>query len=159
MDRDHVLLAVQAWFTAQGYHLAPAGHAQVDLCAQRAAEEWQVALHGDQTAPMDYLRAFEAGMSQLVAASQVEGAPTGALALAVAFGSTQRGESLSYRRALKKYTSSTVFADLNIHLLLVGDDQTVQPIPPDEVNAFLRGLDGYVRVGRKQSPSEQSHQN
>jgi len=45
---------------------------------------------------------------------------------------------------LKKYSNSIVFTDLNIHLLLVRDDCSVEHLTPEAVNPFLRNLNRYL---------------
>jgi hypothetical protein len=102
-----------------------------------------VAGRGDQPQPPDYIRAFDAAMDELIAHAGAAAEPP-VLGLALAFGSTERGEEASFRRVLKKYTRSVVFTDQNIHLLLVKDDGFVWEIPPEQVNAFLANLNQYI---------------
>jgi hypothetical protein len=96
---------------------------------------------------MAYLKQFEAAMGLLVDTQAKSDSPL-KLGLALAFNSTQRGETRSYRRALKKYTSSVVFTDLNIHLLFVRDDASVEVLPPEAINPFLRDLNRWI-AGQK----------
>ena len=117
---------------------------------QAAAQPWAqepnrfVTSLGDHSAPEAYIRAFDGAMDVLVAyAGSVEFIPQ--LGLALAFSSTERREDTSYRRVMKKYTRSVVFEDLQIHLLLVRDDGSVEVIPPGKVNAFLGDLNRYIQ--------------
>ena len=103
---------------------------------------------GDYPRPEDYILRFDAAMDELISYSQTApGFPQ--LGLAVAFSSTERRSDHSYRRVLKKYTRSIVFADLHIHLLLVREDQSLEVIMPGEVNAFLKNLNPYIQAKLK----------
>lgn len=104
-----------------------------------------VAARGDQPQPPDYIRAFDAAMDELIAHAGASAQPP-VLGLALAFSSTERGAEASFRRVLKKYTRSVVFADLGVHLLLVRDDGFVWEIPPAQVNAFLANLNQFIAV-------------
>jgi hypothetical protein len=70
------------------------------------------------------------------------------LGIALGFASTAGGEETSYRRALKKYSNSVVFEDLELSLFLVQDPQRVIVLRPAEVNAFLRDLNTWI-AGQK----------
>lgn len=129
MDKDAVMKAVGEWVEGG---------------------DWFVAGRGDQPEPDDYILAFEETMGELVEHAGGD-APKEKLGLALAFSSTNRGEDASYRRAMKKYTNSTVFVDLNIHLLLVRDDDSVLYISAERVNEFLEDLNSYVAGMKKQS--------
>lgn len=106
-------------------------------------EDWHVVGCEDQPEADAYIVAFEAAMGDLVAYSRGE-QPKSNLTLALPFSSTTRGEKTSYRKVMKKYTRSTVFIDLNIHLLLVRDDASVLYISAEKVNQFLEDLNPYV---------------
>ena len=127
MNKEEVLQAVADW--AEGV-------------------EWYVVVCEDRSQPDDYIIGFEEAMGELVEYSK-QAAPKKNLALAVPFSSSTRGEKRSYRRALKKYTRSTVFLDLNIHLMLVRDDASVLYISADNINAFLEDLNHYIAQGNR----------
>jgi hypothetical protein len=66
-------------------------------------------------------------------------------AIAIPFSRTERGERLSYRSILPKYSRSIAFETLNIHLLLVRDDGSVQTIVPGEIRKFLASVSPQIR--------------
>jgi hypothetical protein len=142
MTPSELTAALQSWAAAQNLTLTESGNL---LYAE--PDGWRIALAPDVPDEMDYLKQFEQAMGLLVAA-QAETESQLNLGLALAFSSTQRGETLSYRRALKKYSSSVVFTDLNIHLLFVRDDASVEVLPPEAINPFLRDLNRWI-AGQK----------
>jgi hypothetical protein len=94
-----------------------------------------------------HIRAFEDAMDELVVLGA--GQPAPALGLALPFEPVERGESASYRRALKKYTNSVVFENIHLALLLVRAGQPLEVIAPDAVNAFLAGLNAHIAAFKK----------
>ena len=126
-----------------------------------AAQDWanaapnrRVIAIGAQSGPEDHIRAFEAGMDQLMAVAVDE--PGVSLALALPFDAVERGEANSYRRALKKYTRSVVFENIQLWLLLVRAGLPVEPVAPHEVNAFLAGLNAHVAAFKRASITERN---
>ena len=116
--------------------------AAVKVWAERP--DWYVYSLGDWPTPDDYIRAFAVAMDVLVAYSQgTEGDKQ--LGLGLAFASTEAGAACSYRRVLKKYSRSPIFADLQIHLLLVLEDDSVMHLLPEQVNPFLIDLNRYIK--------------
>jgi hypothetical protein len=121
---------------------------------QAAVQKWEnevfngkaVAL-GAQADLAGHIRAFEAGMSALVAARAADAGPT--LGLALPFGPVERGAVESYRRALKKYTNSTVWEDLRLHLLLVREDGMFEVIAPEMIHDLLAGLDRHIAAYKR----------
>jgi len=66
-------------------------------------------------------------------------------AICIPFSRTERGEKLSYRLILKKYSKSLVFELLNIHIILVRDDESIEIIYPQKVCSFLNTIDPEIR--------------
>jgi hypothetical protein len=105
-------------------------------------KRWTLALCPDAADAAGYLLAFERGMQALIEAAASDASHQ--LGMALAFGSTECRQPISYRRALKKYSNSIVFEDLGIHLLLARSEKRVMMLPPEEVTAFLQGLDRWI---------------
>jgi len=49
-------------------------------------------------------------------------------------------KKLSYRLILKKYSKSIIFEMLNIHLILIRDDESVEIISPKNIIKFLTSI-------------------
>jgi hypothetical protein len=145
MDAGELRLALLAHFA--GFSESPDAQTRLDLVLARGAERWGLALCADQPDVMSYLGAFEAAMRQVIDARQLQQVDL-QLGIALGFASTAGGESASYRRALKKYSNSVVFEDLELSLFLVQDPQRVIVLRPAEVNAFLRDLNTRI-AGQK----------
>lgn len=67
-------------------------------------------------------------------------------AIGIPFSRTERGEKLSYRLILNKYSKSVIFEVLNIHIILVRDDESVEVIPPKDVISFLSTVDPRIKI-------------
>lgn len=119
---------------------------QVRQAAQNWSEAGQsrylVAI-GAETDFAGHIRAFEAGMGLLVQAAQ-ELMSDAKLALALPFSPVEKRDTHSYRRALKKYSSSPVFIDLNIFLILVREGHPIEIVMPDQINPFLKNLNKFI---------------
>ncbi len=140
MDWAQVLSLVRVWLQERGFSATADGPM---VRAAQAEQIWHIVCAGDLPQPLDYLRAFDAALEALIPlATQSGNSPR--LAVAVAFDSCERGEEISYRRALKKYSNSIIFTDLGIHLLLVRESQPPQVLTPPEINPFLRDLNRYI---------------
>ena len=147
MDIPELRAALLRHFKAQGFVEDTNQSAGLDLNFQRGDERWGLALCPDKTEDLAYLGAFEAAMQKIVDAKQ-RGEKKLRLGLGIAFASTAQGKSLSYRRALKKYSNSIVFEDLGLHLFFVTGDQAVDVLDPQEINPFLRDLDKWIAARR-----------
>ena len=91
----------------------------------------------------EHLMAFEQAMQALLDARKKSDSREDYIVLDVE--AIERKEAPSYRAALKKYSNSVVFVDLQIGLLLVGS-RGVSKILPENVNNHLRNLDKYFRA-------------
>jgi hypothetical protein len=118
------------------------------LLVDDGGERWGFALCPDQPEELAYLAAFEAAMQQAIAARQVQGPGELHLGLALGFASAAAGEAASYRRALKKYSNSIVFEDLELSLFLVQSPQSIIVLAPGEANPFLRDLNRWIAEHR-----------
>lgn len=105
-----------------------------------------LALCPDQPDELAYLAAFEAAVQRLLDARRAQ--PEQRLGLGVAFGSTADGEPRSYRRALKKYSRSIIFEDLDLHLFLAIKEGDVIALSPAQVNPFLVDLNRWIAARR-----------
>lgn len=141
MDAGELAAMVSAYLEGRGYLRQPQAYGLALLFAA-GEEQLDVALLPDQADERGYLAAFEAGMQAALDARQAQ--PGLRLCLALAFGSTAAGAPASYRRALKKYSNSVVFEDLELGLLLVLAPGDVIQLQPGEVNTFLRNLNRWL---------------
>lgn len=144
MDTRAVHQAVSHWLSRLGYASARATTRRDSLRTWGSDAEWFVVLRGDLKNSFDYIRKFDDAIDAVITRDRAATNLPVKLGVAVAFSSTLRGDKFSYRKALKKYTSSIVLTDLNIHLLLVRDDLSLELIPPEEINQFLRELNSLV---------------
>lgn len=141
MDTGELHIALSEHFAAQGFS-EQAAELGLDLLFAKDGERWGLALCPDREDEMAYLAAFEAAMQRAIDARQHAGEAL-KLVLGIAFASTAAGQSLSYRRALKKYSNSIVFEDLGLALYLVTFAETIV-LSPAEVNPFLRNLNDWI---------------
>lgn len=144
MKTSAIHQAVIHWLASQGYSGVRPSNRADSLRTWGSDAEWLVVLRGDLTKAFDYVRNFDDAMDAVISTDQAVTDLPRKLAVAVAFSSTQRGGTRSYRKALQKYSNSIVFADLEINLLLVRDDLEVEMIAPEEINGFLRDLNHYI---------------
>jgi len=131
-----------AYFYERDFELSKTNPLDLDLIFFKDKEGWGIVVCPDRQESMAYLGAFEVAMQRVVDARQQ--APDLALGLGLAFGSTAQGSHSSYRRALKKYSNSIVFEDLELSLFLVTGDQSIDILGPQEINPFLRDLDRWI---------------
>jgi hypothetical protein len=150
MEKIQVLNSCKQWFGEQGYTLAAEAKYPVDVVAQRGADHWLVSALGDRPDEKQYLYAFDEAIDRLIGANAELGYDV-LMGVALPFSSTEDGQDLSYRRALKKYSNSIIFIDLNISLLLVRDDASLEVIAPDAANPFLRDLNRLIGRARRTS--------
>ncbi|MHC1610868.1 MAG: hypothetical protein ACXQTW_04610 [Candidatus Methanospirareceae archaeon] len=120
---------------------------KVDLMAKKGNEEWIIEVKGDYDRnTAQYNVNFDTGMGQILKSITTLNNEI-RYAICIPFTRTERGGKLSYRLILKKYSKSIVFEVLNIHVILVRDDESVEVIPPKDVRAFLRNIEPRIRAG------------
>lgn len=142
MEELELGVAVARFLTEKGYSLSPEPNPLVDLSLSKSGERLGVALAPDYRDEPGYLRGFEEAMQVIVNARRADEGL--ALALGVAFGATAAGSKPSYRRALKKYSNSIVFEDLQLSVLLAVSETNIIDLRPDQVNNFFRSLDTWI---------------
>lgn len=119
---------------------------KVDLMAKKGNEEWIIEVKGDYDRnTAQYNVNFDTGMGQILKSITTLNNEI-RYAISIPFSRTERGEKLSYRLILKKYSKSIVFEVLNIHVILVRDDESVEVIPPKDVRAFLSDIEPKIRA-------------
>ena len=141
MDISELRSALSKHFEREGFSTGDPG--KLDLVLAKDGERWGLALCADREEGMAYLGAFEAAMQKMMDAHQASDGKM-KLGLGVAFESAARGQHPSYRRALKKYSNSIVFEDLQLSLFLVENDGEVLELEPSGANLFLRDLDQWI---------------
>lgn len=105
--------------------------------------DWVVALCAGRGTALEHLATFERALQLLLEAREAE-APRVRLGLAVDVAAIERGEQPSYRKALKKYSSSIVFEDVGVALFLIAPGK-LKFLEPSQINSFLRDLDIKLR--------------
>ncbi|MCL5429651.1 MAG: hypothetical protein M1347_07645 [Chloroflexi bacterium] len=145
MDISELRSALSKHFQADGFTEIESDG--LDLVLIKDTERWGFALCPDREEGMAYLGAFEAAMQKIVDAHQATETSL-RLGLGIAFGSAAAGQNPSYRRALKKYSNSILFEDMNVHVFLVQNNAEVMDLPPSSINLFLRDLDRWI-AGQK----------
>lgn len=119
------------------YPIIPHRVTKVDIIANDDSDTWIIEAKGDYDKnPRTYTNSFEAAIAQLLK-SMVKIGKRFHYAIAIPFSRTEKRERFSYRLVLCKYTKSKFFEILNVHLILVRDDKTVEIISPKDVNRFL----------------------
>ncbi|MCK4232927.1 hypothetical protein KAX75_00740 [candidate division WOR-3 bacterium] len=150
MNEGMVKNILSQWFEERGFetqeNVQINSENKVDLIAKKENVEWIVEVKGDYDAHTEqYTVNFDTGMGQsLKSISKLDNETK--YAICIPFSRTERGEKLSYRLILKKYSKSMVFEVLNIHIILVRDDESVEVIPPKDVQTFLRKIDPGIRA-------------
>ena len=150
MTETEVQYTLRDWFRQHGYSVSEnvsfEDGSKIDLWAKSESEEWLVEIKGDyDRRAAQYIVNFDTGMGQVLKnISRIDNRVK--YAIAIPFSRTERGEKLSYRRILPKYSRSLAFEALNIHFLLVRDNQEVEIVMPTKVRDFLSLL--AVQVSR-----------
>lgn len=144
MDKREVYQAVSHWLASEGCVCSRATTRADSLRTWGGNSEWFVVLRGDCDVAFDYQRCFDAAMGAVITKNREQTNLPLKLGIAVSFSSTLRGDPFSYRKALKKFSNSIVFTDLDVSLLLVEDDLSVKQIESDNVNNFLQELNRYI---------------
>jgi hypothetical protein len=118
----------------------------VDLVAKKGQEKWIIEVKGDYDKnTAQYNVNFDTGMGQIIKSITKLDNET-RYAICIPFSRTERGETLSYRLILKKYSRSLVFELLNIHIILVRDDESIEVIHPKDVRSFLSTIDPKIKM-------------
>ncbi len=146
MTEAEVQEALVHWLQEQGYSTSETcvveGGNRVDVIGTADRHEWRIEVKGDyDKSGAQYNVNFDTGIGQLVKGiTRIDGRVR--YGIAIPFSRTERRDILSYRRILPKYSESAAFEALNIYLLLVRDNGTVESVAPPAVRTFLRKLGG-----------------
>jgi len=150
MNEAHAQRTLKSWFEKRGFethgNVQINSESNVDLIAEKGNEEWIIEVKGDYDRnTAQYNVNFDTGMGQILKSiTKVDNQTK--YAICIPFSRTERGEKLSYRLILKKYSKSVVFELLNIHVILIRDDESVEVIHPKEVRSFLSTIDPKMRM-------------
>lgn len=149
MDENQTLNILKKWFEKNRFKTQKDVKAnaenKIDLIARKEIEEWLIEVKGDyEKRTEQYSVNFDTGIGQLIK-SITELKRNLKYAICIPFSKTERGEKLSYRLILKKYARSIAFEQLNIHLILIRDDESVEVINPNKVRSFLATINTEIR--------------
>ena len=109
----------------------------------RVEHYWSIVILGHSSTPNDHLRNFETAMQYLVEKRESNFIDH-KLGMAINFNPMIERQNNSYRKALKKYSRSVVFAELAIQLFIYQGGKIIQQIDSTEINDFLIHLDRQI---------------
>jgi hypothetical protein len=159
MDRQSLLAHLREWLDANSYNIIPPAKDQpqgAGLVVRQGRTTWRLYLV-DQPSPdtAGPHPAFDQAVARAI--EDTRSAPAGGRqALCIPLGSKAPWFPLPLQRAMKKYSNSIVFEDLELSLWLVSDQSTVEIIPPASVNNYLRNLDAAASSKPQDAPAESS---
>lgn len=144
MQEIEVEAIVINWFKQRGYTVEKeflgAGGNKIDVMARKNQEKWIIEVKGDYDKnTAQYNVNFDTGVGQLIKSISVINGNMN-YAICIPFTRTEQWEKLSYRLILPKYLKSLVFEKLNINLILIRDDRSVEIIESKDVRNFLKNL-------------------
>lgn len=143
MRESEVETIIINWFENRGYtveqeFLGPGGN-KIDVMARKNQEQWIIEVKGDYDKnTAQYNVNFDTGIGQLIKSISVINKNMN-YAICIPFTRTEQHKHLSYRLILPKYSRSLVFEKLNISLILVRDDRSVEIVKPKNVRDSLKG--------------------
>ena len=149
MKEKEVQKVLKEWFENKGFKVIENVKVNsencVDLVATKENEKWIIEVKGDYDRnTAQYNVNFDTGMGQLLKSITIIDDKT-KYAICIPFSRTERGEKLSYRLILKKYSKSIIFEILNIHLILIRDDESVEIISPENIIKFLTSINPKIK--------------
>ena len=156
MKEKEVQKVLKEWFENKGFKVIENVKVNsencVDLVATKENEKWIIEVKGDYDRnTAQYNVNFDTGMGQLLKSITIIDDKTKYAicipfyAICIPFSRTERGEKLSYRLILKKYSKSIIFEMLNIHLILIRDDKSVEIISPANIIKFLTSINPKIK--------------
>jgi len=114
----------------------PSGN-NIDVVADKDGDMWLVEVKGDYNKnTAQYNVNFDTALGQIIKSVMIADKEI-KYGICIPFSRTERMENLSYRLILPKYRKTIAFERLNISLILVRDDESVQIIEPEQVTQFL----------------------
>ena len=149
MKESEVEKIVMDWFKKKGYTVEKeslgAGGNKIDMRARKNQKQWIVEVKGDYDRnTAQYNVNFDTGIGQLIKSISAVNENIN-YAICIPFTRTEQREKLSYRLILPKYSESLVFEKLNINLILVRDDKSVEIIKSKDVKSFLSTMNPEVK--------------
>ena len=149
MKEKEVQKVLKEWFENKGFKVIENVKVNsencVDLVATKENEKWIIEVKGDYDRnTAQYNVNFDTGMGQLLKSITIIDDKT-KYAICIPFSRTERGEKFSYRLILKKYSKSIIFEILNIHLILIRDDESVEIISPKNIIKFLTSINPKIK--------------
>ena len=149
MKEKEVQKVLKEWFENKGFKVIENVKVNsencVDLVATKENEKWIIEVKGDYDRnTAQYNVNFDTDMGQLLKSITIIDDKT-KYAICIPFSRTERGEKLSYRLILKKYSKSIIFGILNIHLILIRDDESVEIISPKNIIKFLTSINPKIK--------------
>lgn len=142
MNEAHVQDILVSWLRKNGYgvrvdFVMPSGN-KIDVVADKDGDMWLVEVKGDYDKnTAQYNVNFDTALGQIIKSVMIVDKEI-KYGICIPFSRTERMERLSYRLILPKYKKTIVFERLNISLILVRDDESVQIIEPRQVTQFLK---------------------
>jgi hypothetical protein len=150
MEEAHAQAIIVKWFRNRGFDVEENSYLdtenEIDVIAKKGLEQWIIEVKGDYDKnTAQYNVNFDTGMGQILKSiTKIDNNTK--YAICIPFGRTERGERLSYRLILPKYSKSVIFEVLNLHLVLVRDDESVEIVMPKGIRRFLSDIDTRIRV-------------
>lgn len=149
MNEAEVQRILKKWFEKNGFetieNVQLNSENNVDLIAKRGNEKWIIEVKGDYNRnTAQYNVNFDTGVGQILKSITTLNEER-KYGICIPFSRTEKGEKLSYRLILKKYSTSIVFEVLNIHILLVRDDESVEVILPTDVRKFFGSISPEIK--------------
>jgi len=141
MKESQVQAIVTKWFRDRRYDVDENTYLdaenKIDVITKKGSECWVIEVKGDyDEKTAQYNVNFDTGMGQILKSITKRDSNT-KYAICIPFSRTERGERLSYRLILPKYSKSVIFETLNLHLILVRDDKSIEIVTPKDVRKFL----------------------
>jgi len=150
MKESRVQAIITKWFRDKRYDVDENTYFntenKIDVVAKKGSECWVIEVKGDcDKNTAQYNVNFDTGIGQISKSITKIDSNT-KYAMSIPISRTERREKLSYRLILPKYSKSIIFETLNLHLILVRDDQSVEIVTPKDVRNFLSNIDTTTEV-------------
>lgn len=150
MKEARVQAIIDKWFRNRGFDVEENFYLdtenKIDVIAKKGLEQWIIEVKGDYDRnTAQYNVNSDTGMGQILKSiTKIDNNTK--YAICIPFSRTERGEGLFYRLILPKYSKSVIFEVLDLHLVLVRDDESVEIVMPKDVRRFLSEIDTRIRA-------------